>query len=339
MMHKILLPIDTKSLYYNILNDNLKGHTCTVATPIKQGKATNPFLSEIYKIPKQVDFEKSEKLIRELVKNSKSIVKINNVFVFDKIRINGHLLDVDANFCMFVKEEIDSSRAQFGRIKLHYPLSIKDSDYSIDNRKVINAISDYLFGYAFLVESFEYDFDDDSLNFNVLLVGYSGIPYSKVFINNKGVGNKYNQNIRNYIDLYDSEIIALRQKYGVDVSTNNFNEYLDKGRVIAKDIVEQYLLSIGANNIRDVSEDYPYSLYDFQYYVGGEIHYSIVFPTYTRKEYFNLSSYQNHFINSFENSSIILVTDIDGENQVHVIKRENIKNYSVLMDVVRFVSQ
>ena len=338
-MHKILLPIDTKSLYYNILNDNLKGHTCTVATPIKQGKAINPYLSEIYKIPKQVDFEKSEELIRELTKNSKSVVKINNVFVFDKLKINGHPLDVGCNFCMFTKEEIDSERAQFGRIKLHYPLSIKDVNYSIDNRKVINAISDYLFGYAFLVESFEYDFDDDSLNFNVLLVGYREIPYSKVFINNKGVGNKYIQDIRNYIDMYDSEIIALRQKYGLDVSTKNFNDYLEKGRLIAKEKVQKYLISIGATNIRDVSEEYPYSLFDFQYYLGGEINYCLVFATYTKKKYFNLSGYQNQFINSFPNSTIVLVTDVDRGNIINVITRDDIKNYSVLMDVVRFVAQ
>lgn len=338
-MHKILLPIDTKSLYYNILNDNLKGHTCTVATPIKQGNAVNTYLSEIYKVPKQIDFEKADTLIREMTKNSKSVVKINNVFVFDRIKVNNHLLNIDAKFCMFIKEEIDSSRIQFGRVKLHYPMSLKEENYGIDNRAVMNSISDYLFGYAFLVESFEYDFDDDSLNFNVLLVGYSGIPYSKVFINNKGVGNKYNQNIRNYIDLYDSEIIALRQKYGTDVSTNNFNDYLDRGRIIAKQKAQEYLLENGATNIRDVSEDYPYSLYDFQYYIGDKIHYSIVLPTFTRKKYFNLTSYQNHFINFFENSSIILISDVDRENKVHFIKREDIKNYSVLMDVVRFVSE
>ena len=335
-MHKIILPIDTKSLYYNILNDNLKGHTCTVATPIKQGKSIDPYLSNIYKIPKQIDFEKSEKLLNELVKNSKSIVKINNVFVFDKIRINGQLLNTDACFCIFIKEEIDSNRAQFGRIKLHYPLSLKDIDYNIDNRKIINAISDYLFGYAFLVESFEYDFDDDSFNFNVLLVGYKGIPYSKVFINNKGVGNKYNTNIRNYIDLYDSEIIALRKKYGMDISTNNFIDYLDKGHLIAKEMALKYLLRIGAKKIRDVSINYPYSLYDFQYYIGEKIFYSIVFSTYTKKKYFNLSGYQNHFINSFENTSILLITDLNGENQIYNIKREDIKKCSVLIDVIRF---
>ena len=87
-MHKIILPIDTKSLYYNVLNDNIKGHTCTVATPIKQGKSINPLLREVYRIPEQIDFEKHEDLIKELTKNSKSIVKINNVFVFEKLKVN-----------------------------------------------------------------------------------------------------------------------------------------------------------------------------------------------------------------------------------------------------------
>ena len=32
----IRIPIDTKSLYLNIKNDNETGHTATVATPLKQ---------------------------------------------------------------------------------------------------------------------------------------------------------------------------------------------------------------------------------------------------------------------------------------------------------------
>ena len=37
-MSIIRLPIDTKSLYFNIKNDNKTGHTATVATPLKQGR-------------------------------------------------------------------------------------------------------------------------------------------------------------------------------------------------------------------------------------------------------------------------------------------------------------
>lgn len=342
-MHKITLPIDTKSLYYNILNDNEKGHTCTVATPIKQGKSINQDLLEIYKIPKQIDFEAYPDLINELTKNSKSIVRINNVFVFENIKVNGTPISLDSSFCFYTKEEIDKTRAQFGRIKLHYPLTLKYADLKIDNRKIINAISDMLNGYAFIVEGFEYCFDDDSLNFNVLIVGYTNIPYSKVFINNKGVGNKYSTLIKNNFDLYDTEIIPLRKKYGESISTSNFNEYMEEGKKKAKELVLQYISSNRCSyendfhDIRDISEDYPYALFDFQYYKSGVLHYALVFGTYSKVKYFNLTSFQNQFIHLFDDVSVFLVTDIDGSNNIYEIDKSELENYSVQMNVVRFV--
>ncbi len=336
-VHKIILPIDTKSLYYNILNDNTKGHTCTVATPIKQGNSINPFLKEVYRIPEQVDFEKHDILINELTKNSKSIVKINNVFVFEKLKVNGTTFNVDANYCIYIKEEIDKSRAQFGRIKLHYPLTIKYEPLNIDNRKVINAISDYLHGYAFIIESFEYSFEDRTLNFNVLLVGYSNIPYSKIFINNKGVGSKYNKIVKNHFDMYDAEIIALRKKYTDQVSTENFIEYIESGFNNSKQLIKEHLERVGATKIRDVSKEYPYSLFDFQYYINGTIHYAIVFSTYTKSTYFNLSSWQNHFINTFNNVSVYLVSDVGAKNSITQFVKEDLMNFSVTIDSVRFI--
>ena len=336
-MHKIILPIDTKSLYYNVLNDNSKGHTCTVATPIKQGKAVNPLLNEVYKIPEQIDFEKHEMLIKELIKNSKSVIRINNVFVFEKLKVNGIELNVDANYCLYTKEEIDKERAQYGRIKLHYPLSIKYEPLNIDNRKVINAISEALNGYAFIVEAFEYDLEDRTLNFKVLLVGYSNIPYSKVFINNKGVGSKYNKAVKNYFDMYDFEIIALRKKYTDIVSTENFIDYIEKGFNDSKKLITKYLQNNGAHEIRDISSEYPYSLFDLQYYVGNEIRYAIVFSTYTKSHYFNLSVWQNRFINSFNNVSIFLVTDVGDKNFIQEISKETLSDFSVMMNSIRFI--
>ena len=49
-MQRILLPIDTKSLFLNIFNDNESGHTATVSTPIKQGNSTNERLMQIFKM-------------------------------------------------------------------------------------------------------------------------------------------------------------------------------------------------------------------------------------------------------------------------------------------------
>ena len=337
MMHKIMLPIDTKSLYYNILNDNLNGHTCTVATPIKQGNSLNIFLNEVYKIPKQIDFEKSSALIKDLTKNSKSSVRINNVFVFDKIKINGAKIDLDCCYCFYVKEEIDKNRAQFGRIKLHYPLNLINDEFNINNRKVINKISEYFHGYAFLVEGFEYNFEDDSLNFVVLLIGYNNIPYSKVFINNKGVGSKYNKAIKNYFDVYDTEIISLRKKFGYDISVESFPQYIEKGKSEAKEIVKKHLLNVGFEKIEDASEDYPYSLYDFRIKSNENIIYCIVEFTFTKCKYFSLSYYQNNFVNSFNNVLIALVTDVCGTNKVSIIERKELKEFSVGIDSVRFV--
>ena len=45
-MSIIRLPIDTKSLYFNIKNDNETGHTATVATPLKQGASLHTELAE-----------------------------------------------------------------------------------------------------------------------------------------------------------------------------------------------------------------------------------------------------------------------------------------------------
>ena len=47
----IRLPIDIKSLYLNIKNDNESGHTATVATPLKQYGSVHEELLPIFDIP------------------------------------------------------------------------------------------------------------------------------------------------------------------------------------------------------------------------------------------------------------------------------------------------
>ena len=337
MLNRILLPIDTKSLYYNILNDNLKGHTCTVATPIKQGNSLNKELNKVFLIPKQIDFEKNDDFVRDLVKNSKSDCKISNVFVFDKLSVNGIKMETDVQYCFYVKEEIDRTKVQFGRIKLHYPISLKNDELNIDNRKILNKISDVFNGYAFIVEGFEYNLDSDVLDFKVLLVGYKNIPYSKVFINNKGVGSKYNKQIKNYIDIFDAEIISLRKKYGQLVTIDNFDNYIEKAQEDGRKIVASYIEKNAGESIRVISNDYPYSLYDIQYRVHNQIRYAIVFTTYTNLIYFNLTIYQNQFFNTFDNVDIYIVKDYGCSNSIIRITNKDIEKYSSVMDVVRFI--
>ena len=47
----IRMPIDLKSLYLNIRNDNKTGHTPTVATPLRQGSPIHPEIAQIQNIP------------------------------------------------------------------------------------------------------------------------------------------------------------------------------------------------------------------------------------------------------------------------------------------------
>lgn len=337
MAHILSFPIDIKSLYWNIFNDNEKGHTCTVATPIKQGKTGGGPLEKIYLVPKQIDFQKHEGLIRELIKNSKSTVKVNNVFVFDKLSVNGVPFECGKSFCFFVKEEIDSTKAQFGRTKLHYPITLKYDDLDIDNRRVINAISDALHGYGFVIEEFRYDFDNDVLDFRALIVGYPNIPYSKVFINKKGVGFKFNTIFGyQFGDTYDSEIIAIRKKHGEGIGPNNFGDVLNAAREKAHSIAISFLEKSGAKEIRRISSEYPYSVYDYQYSLNGTLHHSILKFSFSQMVYVDLSSFQVRMLNEFDNTSILFIRDLDGQNDVVELDKTRIASMGVMLNEFRY---
>lgn len=324
-MQRIVLPIDTKSLFFNIFNDNESGHTATVSTPIKQGNSTNETLMQVFKIPKQIDFNSKPRLIDELIKNSKSRIKINNVFVFDKISVNGYIIDTNnVLFGMYIKEEVDPTKVQFGRIKLHYPLSLKfkDEDIAIDNKYIMNLISKKLNDYAFIVNSFEYDFDKDILNFNITIIGENHIPYSKVFINNKGVGNKFASIFNEFAESYDMEIISLRQKYGQEVGPDNYLEYMELAKDKAISSAELKLREGYKNEVVNISSMYPYSLYDFECRHEYKLKYILVFYTTSNNEYFNISSKKLKFINDFKDDvEILMITN--------VLNEEKIKRYSV----------
>lgn len=337
-MHKILLPIDTKSLYYNILNDNPKGHTCTVATPIKQGNSLNLELNEIYKIPLQIDFQHYPDLIDSLLKNSKSTNKINNVFVFSKIKINGETIKTNSSYCMFVKEEIDPSKAQFGRIKLHYPTSLKYSLLDIDNKAVISSISEHLYGFAFIVDAFEFDFDDNSINFIVTIVGYNQIPYSKVFINSKGTGKKYTKAFKRTEDCYDSEIVILKKRYGDEITPENFQEYMNKANSRAILVAKDYLISKGAKEVNSLCDIYPYSIFDLKYVINGKTEYAIVKTSYTKAIYFNLSGEERQALALFKQSSLLFISEAFGCEEIKIYKQEQLNELDSLVTSVRLAA-
>lgn len=316
----IRLPIDTKSLYLNIKNDNETGHTATVATPLKQGASIREGLSHIWELPENIHQNSREGIIGQLLSKSRALARITNVFVFDKISVNGSLLSGVPSFCIYIREETDPNNCHYGRLKVHYPMSLhyNDSEVEIDNKLVLKAVSAELHDYAFIVEAFEYDDENGVFNFDATIVGENGIPYSKVFINRRGVGNKFSTVFNEDADSYDSEIIALREKRGYDsVGPENFCEVMQFDRDKAIAIVREQLDARGAKNIRILADEYPYALYDIQYTFDGEKRYVIVRHTATKQVYFNLQTNKIAFCNDFSTiAKVMLVTDIEGMPQI-----------------------
>ena len=329
-MSLIRLPIDTKSLYLNVKNDNQSGHTATVATPLKQGNSIHQELSRILQVPENINPVSREMLISSIQSKSRAEAVIRNVYVFDKVSVNGKRLSVDCSFCIYIREEIGYSNVHYGRQKVHYPMSLRFEDESvkIDNTTVLKAISKELNDYAFVVEAFEYFEETGVLNFDVTVVGSHNIPYSKLFVNKKGVGNKYTDRFTENSDVYDREIISLREKLGYSsVNPENFNEIMEKNYLIAIDSVCKHLKSIGAEHINFIRSVYPYSIYDIEYLSSGIKHYLIIKHTSNKKKYFNLPTEKTRFLNDFSKvASLALVSDINGTPEITIYSIEDFDN-------------
>ncbi len=331
----IRLPLDTKSLYFNIKNDNATGHTATVATPLR--KVEGPYkLEDILKITdKEFDFSNKGELVEQLIKHSKSSVIIRHVYVFNDLTVNGIKINTDYSFVCYIKEEVDETKVQFGRLKLHYPpkLVYEDCDVSINNRAVYQAISKILHDYAFIIRYFEYNTETGTLNFDALIVGEQNIPYSKVFIINKGVGSKFNRIFNENADDYDEEIIALRKQYGDQVDPFNYLEYFQKMKIIALEKIKKEL----STDIELISDKYPYSLFDFCYSEQGIKKYGILRVSATKNKYFNLSIIQNVFMDlNKEEVNVFLVTDIFGQKDLTIFNHEALNDLSIQVNSVKY---
>lgn len=325
---KYRIPIEIKSLFFNIKNDNERGHTATVSSILKQNGSIHEDVARIEMVPENIHASSRVGIINHLAQNSRAEANINKICCFDKISVNGLPVKTDFSFCIYVREETAATNVHCGRKKIHYPPSFAYSDekVNIDNRMVLRSISTMLGNYAFVVEAFEYDCDTGNLNFDAIIVGPKEIPYSKVFVNRKGVGSKFTSAFDEDYDDYDTEIIALRQKLGYNnVGPENFREIMDAQKNEAyKDIVE-YLKSKGITECRNLNQEYPYSIYDFEYNVNGVKHFGIIRHSSTLLKKFVLSSQQLQFISHFSDvASIFLETDSLGRKDIHEYKNAQV---------------
>jgi len=336
----IRLPIDIKSLYLNIKNDNESGHTATVATPLKQYGAVHEELLPVLDIPENINPISREELVSSILLKSRAEAKIVRVCVFDKIKVNGLPIECSSSFCIYVREETAATNVHFGRQKIHYPTTFKysDTEVEINNKLVMRSVSAVLHDYAFIVEAFEYDTESATLNFDATIVGANDIPYSKVFINQRGSGNKFRSNFNEEADNYDYEIIALREKLGyASVTPENYSEIVANNKIAALDVARDYLTRAGARNIRNLYEEYPYSLYDFEYRIADKKYYSIIRHTATTTKYFNLPFNKIRFCSDFSDCvTILLITDINGAPQTSAFTIEDMNGMNKSISAITY---
>ncbi len=341
-MSIIRLPIDTKSLYFNIKNDNEHGHTATVATPLKQGASIHEELSKIITIPENINEYCRDALVSQILSKSRAEAIIPNVFVFDKIKVNGEEITCDASFCIYVREETSLSNVHCGRQKVHYPPSLKysDTEIEINNRSVVRAISSYLKDYAFIVEAFEYDTETSFLNFDVSIIGENNMPYSKVFLNKKGVGNKFSSVFNEFADTYDAEIISLREHLGYEkVNPDNYMDIVNGNKAAALKCVAETLLDCGFTKVRLLNEEYPYSIYDIDYEDKGKKNYVIVRFTSTKTKFFSLPYNKIKLCNDFTDSThIALVIDINGKPEICWYNMQDLNGMNKMINSITYTS-
>ena len=336
----IRLPIDLKSLYLNIKNDNQTGHTATVATPLRQGKSIHTEIAQITSIPSNIPSSSFDELSLHILSNSRAEAKVVQAFLFNKIAVNGISINCEESFCIYIREETDPNNVHFGRQKVHYPQKLKydDSNISIDNNKIIKKISAALYDYAFIVQALEYNTETTVLNFDALIVGEKNVPYSKVFLNKRGVGDKFSMIFNEYADLYDSEIIAMRRALGYDtVNPENFMEIMNNNKKLALKIVADYLKTKEIGELNNISTRYPYSIFDFEINNQGKKRYAIVRFTSTKLCYFNLPTSCIRFINNFPDATdIYLVSDINCTPTIHSYTSNDLSNMRKTIDSVTY---
>lgn len=330
-MESFKFNLDVKSFFVGIKNDTRGGHTATVSTNLKQGPTIKKELEYFMELNNIIPAERNDELIQACSFRSKSYVKIIKCLYFNKIYVNGERLDTDYEFAIYLKEEINPSAVQYGRIKLHYPFTFKytDFDHDINNKEVLKAIRGLVGNYAFIVNSFRLYFNDSRIDLDITIIGEEDIPYSKVYIDQKGTGDKFNKLFTQQSDTYDYEIVAVKRYVSEDIGPTEYSNMLSSFDEKAASIVYNHLENSGYKDINDIISKYPYSPVDMEYYINELKYYIIIKTTATNMDYFFLSKYEWQLICSNPNRcKVILVKKICSEKPL--IEEFNLKQIELM---------
>lgn len=346
--------IDEKSLYRGITNDYKKGQSATIATPLNQAKSQDKWRLSIYKFLEGYSSENIEALPDTLkdkcLKNttSKAECKLVYFFIFSKFSVDGVPFHVDASFAMYVKEEISESiikrdgeigvNTHYGRQRLCYPIGLnhQTDDYNIDNDKVLKQIIEVNGGFAYVVNGFDVNAEDGTLNFRTTMVGLKGVFLSNVFKRKKGIGLKLNINGVNFDENYFSRI---KESILSSTESKDFYKTLEKiessrrangmkGEEYVFDNIEKILRFKGVESLIHISKKYPQSPYDIECSVEGVKKYIEVKSTSGDKKVFLLSKGERKFMEKYDKDYILVlvINVLSNQKRAFTYCREEIEN-------------
>lgn len=332
-MKELKFKISETSLRYGMYNNYKKGHTASVETELNQSKDPNKWRNDILQLRtmncRVEDSKIPDDLIDACRKNEKNKTNVTDIFIFDNILVNGEKLDVDASYCMYIKEETSAtaniinashnSNTHLGRLMIHYPISFdyRKDGFNINNRLILDKIMEENGDYAFVVNGFVYNSETRTLNFLVKLVGPRGILLTSVFKEGKGVGQKLK------IDdsfSYENNVIVTCKRNLVtgkeDIEIEEVNRTRSSNGLKGEEFVYELLKSklLEDNDLFHTSKTYKFSPYDIEYVEDGIKKYIEVKATQGNKEVFNLSSGELKFMNEHKDNYILyMVTNVNSE--------------------------
>lgn len=327
---KIKFKIDEKSLFCGVYNDYQKGQTATVSTPLNQNSDQSKWRNDILSLRYtncRYEGQIPDMLIRQCTLHSKATCEITDLFVFDKLLLDGNELNVDCQYAMYIKKEVDRLKRHsgvlrdnihFGRLKLHYPISLKykADGFNIDNKKVLDEIMEANGGFAFVVRGFEYSQNEKTLNIITSLIGPENVPLSTVFRRKKGVGKKLMIDPKKVLERDYIYTQGEQSDYILDALLEKRNktskENGDLGEEKVMEILSKELSD--ENELYHTSKDYPFSPYDIEYIKDGKKQYVEVKSTQGEKGVFNMSNGEMKFMEQYKECyTLYLVTNVKDE--------------------------
>ena len=99
----------------------------------------------------------------------------------------------------------------------------------------------------------------------------------------------------------------------------------------------EYLTGIGAQSIRNLKDEYPYSIYDIEYVLTDTKRYLVIKYTATKSKYFTLPMSKVQFFHDFDSrAQLLLVTDINGEAKTHIYTTDDLNGLNKSINSITY---